>query len=316
MKKLLFIFQILTVVFLLFFLFPLNSLAKTDLSLTATDITFSKMEPLEGDKVQIFARVFNIGNVDVYGFVIFLNNGEEISDPQPISVKVNTYDDVFIDWTVKVGIYNIQAEIIATNPQDDNLTNDIAVHENYIVDLDTDGDGIGNIKDTDDDGDSLSDEKEIILGTDPLNPDSDWDRIRDNIDPFSLDSTEWQDSDKDGIGDNTDTDTDDDNDGLTDEEELFIFGTNSLNPDSDNDGLSDKEEIDLGTDALQMDSDRDGVIDSKDAFPLNPDKTQASIIEAVKTLVKNNEFSKTQILTGTSLILVVLIFFFFRRRKR
>ena len=105
-----------------------DSLAKTDLSITATDITFSKEEPVEGDKVRIFARVFNVGDIDIYGFVIFsMSNGQEIADPQPISVKVNTYDDVFIDWPVEAGTYNIQAKIIGTNPADENPDNTMTV---------------------------------------------------------------------------------------------------------------------------------------------------------------------------------------------
>jgi hypothetical protein len=314
MKKLSQISFILVAIFLLVFLFSIeNSLAKTDLSITATDITFSKKEPLEGDRVRIFARVFNLGETDVYGFVIFLDNGKEMADPQPISVKVNTYDDVFIDWSVSPGRHNITAKIIGTNLPDDNSTNNIATQENYFVDLDTDKDGIGNSKDLDDDNDGLPDEKEVVLGTDPLKPDSDGDRARDNIDPFPLDPKEWQDADKDGIGDNADID--DDNDGLTDEEELFQFGTNPLNPDSDNDGLSDKEEIELSTNALLADSDGDGVIDSEDDFPLDPTKGQAAIIEAARALIKDKGWLLPQLLIGFGLLLI-LILFLFRKKKR
>ena len=208
MKKPLFIFLSLATVLLLSFLFSLDSLAKTDLSLNTTDITFSKQEIFEGEEVRIYARVFNLGDVDVYGFILFQRNGREMADPQPISVKPNTYDDVFINWTAESGTHNIQAKIIGTNLTDENPDNDEAVLDNYFVDLDTDKDGIGNGQDADDDNDGLSDEKEIALGTDSLNPDTDGDRIRDNIDPFPLDSTEWQDSDKDSLGDNIDIDDD------------------------------------------------------------------------------------------------------------
>lgn len=290
MKKPFFFFFRLITVLLLAFLFSSDSLAKTDLSITATDITFSKDSPLEGETVRVFARVFNLGETDVYGFVVFLNGGKEMTDPQPISVKVNTYDDVFIDWEVIAGTYNIQAKIVGTNLTDDNPDNDIALQEDYFVDLDTDGDRIGNTKDLDDDNDGLSDEEEAILGTNPLNPDTDGDKAQDNIDPFPLDPTEWQDSDKDGIGDNADTD--DDNDGLSDEEELFIFGTNPLNPDSDNDGLSDKEEIDLGTN------------------PLEYTEHQATIVEAAKSLMEERGLSVTQLLVGFGLLLVIVLILF------
>ena len=49
---------------------------------------------------------------------------------------------------------------------------------------------------------------------DELDFDDDNDGVNDIIDPFPLDSSEWQDTDGDGIGDNMDTD--DDNDGFID----------------------------------------------------------------------------------------------------
>ena len=308
-------FFISVIIILLAFLFAIGeSLAKTDLSITVSDITFSKAEPLEGETILVFARVFNLGGTDVYGFVIFSKNGKEMADPQPISVKVNTYDDVFISWFSESGSHNIQAKVIGTNPGDENQVNDVATQENYFVDLDTDGDKIGNTKDLDDDNDGLSDEKETTLGTNPLNPDTDGDKARDNIDPFPLDLNERQDTDKDGIGDNRDTD--DDNDGLNDEEELFVLGTNPLNPDSDRDGLSDKIELDLGTDPLKEDSDGDGIIDAGDDFPLDSTKFQASILKIAKKFIEDKGLSQTQILVVSGLVLmIVLRLFFFRKRK-
>lgn len=184
MKKPFSLFFGLIAVLLLAFLFSSDSLAKTDLSITATDITFSEEEALEGEKVRVFARVFNLGETNVLGFVVFLNNGKEMADPQPISVKVNTYDDVFIDWQVEAGTYNIQAKIIGTNLTDDNPDNDIAIQEDYFVDLDTDGDGIGNTKDLDDDNDGLPDKEEIELGTNALKADTDGDGTIDSEDKF------------------------------------------------------------------------------------------------------------------------------------
>jgi hypothetical protein len=285
-----------------------NSLAKTDLSITGTDITFSRDEPVEGDSVRAFARVFNIGDTDVYGFVIFLDNGKEIADPQPISVKMNTYDDVFINWLVKSGVHTIQAKIIGTNISDEDSGNNTAVRNDYFVDLDTDGDKIGNKKDDDDDNDGLTDEKEFAVGTDSLDPDSDRDRVRDNIDPFPMDSKEWRDSDSDGLGENADTD--DDNDGLSDDDELFTWGSNPTNSDSDGDGFSDKKEADLGTNLLKKDSDGDGVIDSKDGFPLDPAKNQASLIGAVRQL------SPKTLAVIITLPLLIIISLFLRKKPR
>lgn len=294
------------------FAFSEISLAKTDLSITATDITFSKDEPLAGETIRIFGRVFNLGDTDIYGFVIFSDNGKEIADPQSISVKINTYDDVFIDWQTTAGNHDIKAKIINTNLRDDNVENNEAIYKDYSVDLDTDSDEIGNKKDLDDDNDGLSDEQEAILGTNPINPDTDGDKIRDSADAFPLNPKEWQDSDRDKIGDNEDTD--DDNDGLTDEEEVYILGSNPLNADSDGDNLPDNKEKELGTNILIADTDKDGAIDSKDAFPLDPTKYTASLLDVVKNLFGGKELPLIPI--GIGLGFVILIYFVIIRRKR
>ena len=59
-----------------------------------------------------------------------------------------------------------------------------------------------------------------------------------------------------------------DYDGLLDEDELAVYGTDPHNPDSDGDGLTDREEAELGTDPNNTDTDGDGVGDLYDAAPL------------------------------------------------
>ncbi len=73
-------------------------------------------------------------------------------------------------------------------------------------------------------------------------------------------------------------DNDDDNDGILDNVEdanqngiVDAGETSPRNADSDGDGLSDGDEINLyGTDPLNTDSDNDGVNDDKDAYPTDP----------------------------------------------
>lgn len=255
--------------------------------------------------MRVFARVFNIGDVDVYGFVIFSINDQEIAEPQPISVKVNTYDDVYIDWLVAEGSYDIEAKIVATNPQDESSINDLAVKENFFVDLDTDGDGIGDSQDLDNDNDQLSDERELVLGTDPLNPDSDGDKVQDAQDAFPLDKTEWQDTDLDGLGDNLDPD--DDNDGLADEEELVVFNTDPLKSDTDGDLIPDKTELEFGGDLLQPNR------NEWQALNLG----LASIGSAVKSEAENNNLLIGQLFAAFGVLSIIwLILNFWQRKKR
>ena len=93
--------------------------------------------------------------------------------------------------------------------------------------------------------------------------DSDEDGVDDDDDAFPDDSTEWSDTDGDGVGDNADTD--DDDDGWSDQDESVcgsqLLDSGSVPADSDADGECD---------ALDPDDDDDGVVDSDDAFPSNP----------------------------------------------
>jgi hypothetical protein len=92
---------------------------------------------------------------------------------------------------------------------------------------------------------------------------------------LSFANTDQANFDGDALGDHCDPD--DDNDGLTDEDEIDIFGTDPLDPDTDDDGLSDGEEVlTYGTDPLDADTDDDGLTDGEEILvygtdPLDPD---------------------------------------------
>jgi outer membrane protein OmpA-like peptidoglycan-associated protein len=91
----------------------------------------------------------------------------------------------------------------------------------------------------DSDGDGLTDEEELLLGTDPFNPDTD-------------------------------------GDGLTDGEEVKVYKTDPLNPDTDYDGLTDGDEVyKYKTNPLLRDTDGGGVADGHEVIedgtnPLDP----------------------------------------------
>ena len=73
-----------------------------------------------------------------------------------------------------------------------------------------------------------------------LDADTDNDNVDDLPDVFPLDSSEWSDTDGDGIGDNADPDAD--NDGYLDEDEIICqsdpLNSGSLPPDYDGDFIS------------------------------------------------------------------------------
>jgi Ca2+-binding RTX toxin-like protein len=91
--------------------------------------------------------------------------------------------------------------------------------------------------DLDSDEDGVPDYLEVVLGTDPEDPNSFTD--------FELDSNE------DGLPDVFDIDTDED--GLSDVIEL-ILGTDPNDADTDGDGVADNIEVQIGTDPLTSDS--------------------------------------------------------------
>ena len=124
---------------------------------------------------------------------------------------------------------------------------------------DWDQDGIGDNSDLDDDNDGWPDTDEISCDSDSKSPESlptdldldficnnmdsdmDGDGFINEMDDFPLDSSDWRDTDGDGIGDIADDD--DDGDGWSDsEEEDCEYDPNdsdSTPPDSDNDGICD-----------------------------------------------------------------------------
>ncbi|WP_434299375.1 adventurous gliding motility protein AgmC [Corallococcus exiguus] len=90
----------------------------------------------------------------------------------------------------------------------------------------------------DSDNDGLTDEEEILVGTDPNNPDTDGDGIPDGIE-VKVGGTDPLDSDSDDDG-ILDGNEDKDHDGVVDADE-----TDPNNPDTDGDGLTDGVELGL-----------------------------------------------------------------------
>ncbi|MDA9570094.1 leucine-rich repeat domain-containing protein [Porticoccaceae bacterium] len=174
--------------------------------------------------------------------------------------------------------------------------------------IDTDQDGVSNYNDCDDDNDGLLDVYEtgfpfnydisvdgllsgLQLGTNPLNPDSDFDGTLDGLDAFPLDNTESLDTDTDGIGNNADTD--DDNDGHFDLLDAFPLDANewmdsdsdgignNADTDDDNDSVLDEEDAFPYTALESVDTDGDGVGDNSDAFPNDSSETLDTDLDGI-----------------------------------
>jgi hypothetical protein len=102
----------------------------------------------------------------------------------------------------------------------------------------------------DSDGDGLINSSETSLGTDPANPDTDGDELKDG--------------DEANVYKTNPLAPDSDNDALKDGDEVLRYRTNPLSPDTDVDLLNDGDEINRKTDPLNPDTDKDGVNDGSE----------------------------------------------------
>lgn len=128
--------------------------------------------------------------------------------------------------------------------------------------------------DLDDDGDGLTNDQEKLLGTDPLNPDTDGDGLNDGEEVNEYKTNPLNsDTDGDGLKDGAEVkdhktdplNKDTDGDGLTDGDEVNRYKTNPTNQDTDGDGLKDGAEVNThGTDPLKADTDGDSLNDGSE----------------------------------------------------
>jgi hypothetical protein len=187
---------------------PSTVFAFSDMSISASQIWFSTDTLVSGEEVRVYAAVDNRGDEDISGYVYFYHGATPIGPSQVVSTVVGGENDqVWIDFEIPYGDFNIRAEIKGTSPADENPDNDLAITTLFhpIVDddgdavedgedncpsvanadqLDTDNDGLGDACDDDDDNDSLTDDVEQGIGTDPLDIDTDGDGVTDGEDEY------------------------------------------------------------------------------------------------------------------------------------
>jgi hypothetical protein len=184
--------QLGVVIFLALILTPHTSRAQSldyDLGLQASDVRFSG-ELVAGQKRRVYAAIHNHGKQDMTGYVRFYQGQEYIGDSQVVSVVAGGLpDEVFVDWIVPQGSFNIKTEIREQDPFDENPSNDSAITSLFVPLPDFDGDGSPDQDDLDDDNDGLLDYDEHQVGTDPFNPDSDGDGVSDGEDEYPLDAS-------------------------------------------------------------------------------------------------------------------------------
>jgi hypothetical protein len=143
----------------------------------------------------------------------------------------------------------------------------------------------------DSDADGLTNDREVALGTDPLKPDTDGDKLSDREEVETRQTNPLDaDTDDDGLQDGDEVQThqtdprnpDMDGDGRSDGIEI-AGGSDPRNPDTDGDGLRDGDEIRLETDPRNPDSDGDGLKDGQEnencPRPRVPDSDNDGIID-------------------------------------
>ncbi|MCL5030915.1 MAG: OmpA family protein [Bacteroidetes bacterium] len=156
---------------------------------------------------------------------------------------------------------------------------------------------VGNAGNSDNDYDGLTKTQEKKIGTDPENPDTDSDGIKDgdgvnvhNTNPLKADT------DRDGLRDGEEVNkyrtdplkTDTDGDALIDGEEVNKSNTDPLKADTDGDGLYDGDEVNrFTTDPNKEDTDGDGLSDGTEANkyftnPLKADSDGDTITDGVE----------------------------------
>lgn len=252
--------------------------------------------------MRLYAAIRNYGTRDVSGYATFYSGPTIIGSSQIITVVAGGYaDQVFVDWTIPAGSFNIRVDINGQLPKDENSANDSALTGLFVPEKDTDGDGVidkndncpnmansdqadtdgdkvGNVCDSDDDNDGLTDEREGEIGTNPSDPDTDDDGILDGQDNCpKVANPNQADKDHDGAGDACDSvdnsvpppPADTDKDGVSDGRDNCKTVSNTSQADNDKDGIGD---------ACDPDDDNDGLSDVDEAKigtdPKNPDTDQ------------------------------------------
>ena len=160
---------------LLFFCFA-TAQATTFNAGLVSGIWYSKTPFFAGETVRIYAAIQNNSGFDISGRARFLKDGGALGEFSFSAAKGGLVQ-TWTDWKAEVGIHKISAEVIEAKrlqvgkpPEPITLESSLGALSTVSVERDTDQDQIADPEDLDDDNDGLTDEQEILIGTDPLNP--------------------------------------------------------------------------------------------------------------------------------------------------
>ena len=135
---------------------------------------FSKTPFFAGEDVRVYTVIQNQSGFDIIGVVKFFVDDKLLSQSD-FSLVNGRLTEEWADWKVVQGEHYLSIQIsdtkkieVGKEPENINLISNTPLSEKYNVDLDTDGDGIGDKDDLDDDDDGFSDEEEKALGTNLL----------------------------------------------------------------------------------------------------------------------------------------------------
>ena len=118
-----------------------------DLSIAASSVRFSETTLYANETVRIYATIRNTGDADSTAQVFFYKSDYLIGKSQPISVLAGAADDVFVDYKLPEGSFNIRAVIQGADPADSNSANDVAITPLFKTISDDDRDGVLNDND-------------------------------------------------------------------------------------------------------------------------------------------------------------------------
>ena len=114
-----------------------------DLALESNSISFSTSKFIAGETIRVYAAVRNYGDGDGAAEVYFYSGPAVIGSSQVATVRAFGFnDEVYVDFVVPDGPFNILAVIKGANPADVNPNNDELLTPSYTVIHDDDLDGV------------------------------------------------------------------------------------------------------------------------------------------------------------------------------